>query len=138
MVLMFLCLSCVSKEPAEKVSSTPPSEIDNVLYLSRGEDLNDVMATDIKVKILCLTSTSCKSCKDYYPVFKKVAKSFEGKPDVRFISFNIGFDDSVLHTYEIDIIPTTLIIKNGQTIKTLTGPGPEESLIKLIQKELDS
>jgi len=134
---MMLILSCSSHDLEENPSS-PPFKIDNVIFLTQKQDLSALLKQDIDIQVVCFTSQTCKACKPYSKTFQKTAKTYEHREDIRFVYFDISFDDSVPESYDIEIVPTTLIIKNEETVKTMTGPGTRDGLIKSIQQVLES
>ena len=74
----------------------------------------------------------CGACKQYSPIFEKVAKT---KPEgIRFVKVDVDKAGKVAQTYRIQYLPTTLLIQAGAEKGRLVGAVPEKDLLNLVKK----
>lgn len=72
----------------------------------------------------------CPPCKEFSPIFHKVAKKFKGQ--VRFISVNVDKCPGIAKEYGVGSIPTVLIVSKEGTIDRNVGFMTEDQLIESI------
>ena len=73
----------------------------------------------------------CGPCRRFAPVFEAVAAKY---PDVKFAKLNTEDEPEIAASFEIQSIPTLMIIKEGDIIFAQPGALPEEILEELVQK----
>lgn len=73
----------------------------------------------------------CPPCKEFSPIFHKVAKQYKGK--VRFISVNVDSCPGMAKEYGVGSIPTVLIVSKEGTIDRNVGFMTEDQLIQSIE-----
>ena len=78
----------------------------------------------------------CGPCKIIGPIVEELAKEYEGKLDV--YKLNVDENPDTAGTYSVMSIPTLLIFKNGQSVKTMVGAQAKENLKKGIEEVLAS
>lgn len=78
----------------------------------------------------------CGPCKIIEPIVEELAKEYEGKLDV--YKLNVDENPDTAGTYSVMSIPTLLIFKNGQPVKTMVGAQAKENLKKGINEVLAS
>jgi len=85
------------------------------------------------IEVIKFYANWCGPCKVYAKVFDKVSEQL--RDQVRFVNINIEEDDTGLtEKYNIQSIPTTVIIKDGQE-KLHKGRLEEKTLKRLILSE---
>tara|TARA_B110000977_G_C11001777_1_gene464127 strand:+ start:52 stop:312 length:261 start_codon:yes stop_codon:yes gene_type:complete len=85
------------------------------------------------IEVIKFYANWCGPCKVYAKVFDKVSEQL--RDQVRFVNINIEEDDTGLtEKYNIQSIPTTVIIKDGQE-KLHRGRLEEKTLKGLILSE---
>ena len=73
----------------------------------------------------------CGPCKVYGPTFTKVRQELEG--DIEFLEINVEEDpDNLSGQHKVRGIPHTVVLENGEEIKSQSGRLSEEQLKELI------
>ena len=73
----------------------------------------------------------CGPCKVYGPTFTKVRQELEG--DIEFLEINIEEDpDNLSGQHKVRGIPHTVVVENGEEVKSQSGRLSEEQLKELI------
>jgi len=78
----------------------------------------------------------CGPCKMVSPTIEELAKDYEGKVAVG--KMNVDENQLPAEKYGIMSIPTVMIFKNGQPVKSLVGAQGKESYKKAIEEVLAS
>lgn len=78
----------------------------------------------------------CGPCKIIGPIVEELAKEYEGKLDV--YKLNVDENPDAAGTYSVMSIPTLLIFKAGQPVKTIVGAQPKENVKKEIDEAIAS
>ena len=78
----------------------------------------------------------CGPCKIVSPIIEELAKEFEGK--VKVGKMNVDENSQTASTYGIMSIPSILIFKNGNPVKTIIGAQGKEKYKKEIEETLAS
>ncbi len=73
----------------------------------------------------------CAPCRMMAPVFEALSKELK---NVKFAKLNVDDNPEIASKYNIMSIPTFLIFKNGEPVKTLVGVMPKEKLKSEIEK----
>jgi len=66
----------------------------------------------------------CGPCKMLAPLFEKLANDYEGK--VKFVKVNVDENPATAIKYNVRGIPSIVLFKGGQDVKTLVGVKPED------------
>lgn len=94
----------------------------------------EVLKSDIPVMV-DFWAEWCQPCKIVSPIVDELAKEYEGK-------VKIGKMDVDAHqtsqNYNVMSIPTLLIFKNGQPVKSVVGARPKEDFKKALDEVLSS
>ena len=75
----------------------------------------------------------CGPCKQLAPLIEEMAKEF---PEVKFIKLNTDENPHTAQNYRISGIPTLILFKAGEAIKTEVGALNRDSLRQFIQAAL--
>jgi len=105
--------------------------------------LNDIYLP--KVQILSIDKYSnfiangflvhnCGPCRFYGPIIDEVSKDYEGK--IKFVKVNADENEKIVTKYNIQSIPTTLLVKNGELKAMNVGAVPKDTLKKWIEKNM--
>lgn len=78
----------------------------------------------------------CAPCRIVSPIVEELAKEYEGKLKVG--KLNVDDNQETAGKYGIMSIPSLLIFKNGQPLKTMIGAQGKDSLKKGIEEVLAS
>ncbi len=102
-----------------------------VRNLASQEEWNNIIQDNRVVVVDCYTDW-CLPCRFYGITFEGVAKMFEGK--ALFIRVNVGEHSFIIEKYNLTVVPTTLIIVNGELKEFVEGSMKAEELVKLVNK----
>ncbi len=99
------------------------------------ENFNDKVASS-DIAIIDFWAPWCGPCKQFGPIFEKVAGNH---PDILFGKVNTEEEQQIAQFFQIQSIPTVMIIREGIVLFQQPGMLPEEALEDLIRqvKELD-
>lgn len=78
----------------------------------------------------------CAPCKIIAPIVDELAKEYAGK--LKVVKLNVDDNSQTPAKYGIMSIPTLMIFKNGQPVKTMVGAQGKEALKKEIEQILSS
>lgn len=78
----------------------------------------------------------CAPCRLVAPVVEELAKEYEGKLKVG--KLNVDENGKIASRFNIMSIPTLLIFKKGEVVKTMIGAQSKESFRKQIEEVLGS
>ncbi len=76
----------------------------------------------------------CGPCKVVSPIVEELGKEYAGKVDV--VKVNVDDNPQVSGTYGIMSIPTLMVFRNGQPVKSTIGAQPKDSLKRLVDEVL--
>lgn len=71
-------------------------------------------------------ATWCGPCKQYSPVLEKLAA--EKMPGVSFVKVDVDKAADIAKQYEIEAMPTTVILENGKETKRFVGVQDEDTI----------
>jgi thioredoxin 1 len=86
-----------------------------VYTLKNSNDLNTFLAKQ-PVSVIKVYADWCGPCKTYAPKYEALAHRYNNNSSINFASTNS--DDKVV---KATALPTTLIVKNGKIIHSMTG-----------------
>lgn len=78
----------------------------------------------------------CGPCRKVSPIVEELAKEYEGK--VKVGKLNVDENQQTAGKYGIMSIPSLLIFKNGEPVKTIMGAQGKENLKRKIEEVLGS
>ena len=76
-------------------------------------------------------ATWCMPCRMLAPTIEEIAEEFSD--EVKVCKVNIDDEPSLATKFGITSIPTLLVIKNGEVVKTSVGYIPKEKIIGLFE-----
>ncbi len=76
----------------------------------------------------------CGPCRAMGPILDELSKEYAGK--VRICKMNVDENQATPHQYNVRAIPTMVLIKNGQTVDTITGAVSKEALQQVLAKAI--
>ncbi len=116
--------------------------INNYLYLGDQMAVSEIKEADfenevVKSKVpvvIDVWATWCGPCRMYSPIIDEASKDFDGK--IKFVKIDADENQGIVNKYNIQSIPTTLLIKDGKLKAMQVGAVPKETLKKWIEKNL--
>lgn len=91
----------------------------------------EIQKTD-KLVLVDFYATWCEPCSLLAPVLEKLEKEFEEK----IVLLKANVDDTQLNAqkFQVNVIPTVVLLKNGKPISSFTGFKPEPVLKEWLEK----
>lgn len=78
----------------------------------------------------------CAPCRIVGPVVEELAKEYGDKAKV--VKLNVDDNPNAAAQFNVMSIPTLIIFKNGQPVKTIIGAQPKESIKQAIDEAIAS
>lgn len=75
----------------------------------------------------------CGPCRALGPKLEEIASELSGK--VKIVKLNIDENPNTTSKFGIRSIPTMILFKGGQSVGTLMGNQPKESIVELIKSK---
>ena len=95
------------------------------------ENFEDEVLNSNKLTVVDFFATWCGPCQMLAPVLEKLSKE---QNDLNI--FKVDIDESVelAIKYQVEVVPTLVIFKNGNPVKTLEGFRTEKELLEELNK----
>ena len=81
-------------------------------------------------KLLIVYATWCMPCKSLKPVIEQIAN--ENK-DLKVVEIDVDKCESLVLKYNIQAMPTLVVIENGEEVNRIVGAVPKEDILKLCE-----
>ncbi len=75
----------------------------------------------------------CGPCKKYGPIFHDFVENYEGNVEVNFGSVNVDDNQELAQEQGVMSIPTTLFVKDGEVVESVTGVMDKDQLKEKIE-----
>ena len=87
------------------------------------------------VHVIKFFATWCGPCKLYAPAFERVAAQF---PEANFYAVDVDEQEEMRAEYEVDSVPTTVIVRAGERVEEVAGAKSTRQLAKFVKRVLSS
>jgi len=94
-----------------------------------GENFEAEVLRSEKPVLIDFFATWCGPCKMLSPIVDKIA---EERPDIKVCKINIDENPSLAEKYGVMSIPTLVVMKNGEPVRTSVGFKPEAAVMALL------
>ena len=94
---------------------------------------NDVLKNG-KPVLVDFFATWCGPCSMVAPILEKIGKERE---DFDIAKIDIDQNTEIAEKYDIQLVPTMLLFKNGEIVGQSVGALPENEIIKFVEKHLN-
>lgn len=91
---------------------------------------NEVLKND-KLTVVDFFATWCGPCQMLAPVLEKISNEND---DLNIVKVDIDESVELAIKYQVEVVPTLVIFKNGNPVKTLEGFRSEKELLEEINK----
>ena len=91
-------------------------------------------AMDSPIALVDFSATWCGPCRMLAPVLEEVAEEMSAQ--VNFYNVDIDENPDLATKYEVNTIPSLLILKNGKPVDVKIGFMPKANLLSYIQSHL--
>lgn len=107
--------------------------IDNVQQITA--DNFESYITGHEIVIVDFWANWCAPCKNFFPVFSKVAASY---PNITFAKVDIEKEQELSQAFEIRSVPHLMVFKKGIVIYSESGTMPESTLRELAEQAISA
>lgn len=97
-------------------------------------DFNKIISDSDTPVLVDFWAPWCGPCRAMGPVLDELSKEYAGK--VRICKMNVDENQVTPRQFNVRAIPTMVLIKNGQTVDTITGAVSKDALIQVLSKAI--
>ncbi|MDR0937913.1 MAG: thioredoxin [Mediterranea sp.] len=97
------------------------------------EKFNELIETTPLV-LVDFFATWCGPCKRMHPVLEEVKEAVGDK--ARIVKVDVDQEENLARAYQIQSVPTFILMKNGQPVWRQSGVMPGSELTKLIEQNV--
>ena len=94
------------------------------------ENFNEEVLLSEKPVVLDLFATWCGPCQIQGPIVEEIAKEHE---EIKVAKVDVDKNAGIAEKYDVMSIPTIVIIKNGQVVKTFVGLTQKEEILEALK-----
>ncbi len=97
-----------------------------IMEINGAEQFEQEVINEDRIVFIDFYATWCMPCKTMSPIIEEIAR--ENK-EVKFVKIDIDKNEELAIKYNVMSIPTMLVMKNGEVIKTFVGVTNKESIV---------
>lgn len=97
-------------------------------------DFNKIISDSDTPVLVDFWAPWCGPCRAMGPVLDELSTEYAGK--VRICKMNVDENQVTPRQYNVRAIPTMVLIKNGQTVDTITGAVSKDALKQVLAKAI--
>lgn len=94
---------------------------------------HDTLVENNKVVVLKFWAPWCGPCRSFAPVFEASSEDF---PEVTYGEINVDNKPELSEKYQVRSIPSIVIYRNGELVRSFTGGLASPDLRKAVSKEI--
>lgn len=94
------------------------------------DNFDSVVLQSDKTVILDFWATWCGPCRMIAPIVEEIVEENE---DLLLGKINVDEEMELAVRFQISSIPTLIVIRNGQAVKTMVGYRPKQDILKLLE-----
>ena len=98
-----------------------------IIEIKSAEQFEKEVINERGVVFVDFYATWCMPCKTMAPIIEEISKEYK---EVKFVKIDIDKNEELAIKYNVMSIPTMLIMKNGEVIKTFVGVTNKENIVK--------
>ena len=95
------------------------------------DNFDEIVTKSTLPVLIDFFATWCGPCKMLSPLVDEVAEELQGQ--VLVCKINVDENPEIAQRFGISVIPTLVVVQNGQVKETSTGYIPKESILALLQ-----
>lgn len=99
-------------------------------YINKENFENEVLNSD-KLTVVDFFATWCGPCQMLAPVLEKISNE---NSDLNIVKIDIDESVELAIKYQVEVVPTLVIFKGGNVVKTLEGFRSEKELLEEFNK----
>lgn len=133
-----LCVGCDGADYATEPQETPTLEqtengtqVSGIVTLTKDNFGTEVLKSD-KVVLVDFWAEWCGPCKSLAPIIEEIALE---NPNIKVGKINVDEQPQLADEFDIELIPTMIVFKDGKVVNTYTGYTSKENILKLIDVE---
>ena len=94
------------------------------------DNFDSVVLQSNKTVILDFWATWCGPCRMIAPIVEEIVEENE---DLLLGKINVDEEMELAVRFQISSIPTLIVIRDGQAVKTMVGCRPKQDILKLLE-----
>jgi thioredoxin 1 len=96
---------------------------------------SDVLQSDRPV-LVDFWAAWCSPCRKVQPLLEEIASELGDKVEI--VKLDIDANQEVARAYQVMMVPTLMVFRDGRPVNTLVGARPKGDLLNLIKSALDA
>ena len=100
------------------------------LIITKENFEQEVMHSTMPV-LLDFWATWCGPCRMLAPVIEEIAQEYEGR--VKVGKVNVDEEPELASAYNVSLIPTVVVLRDGKVIETSVGYHPKSELLAMLR-----
>lgn len=98
-----------------------------IMEIESKEQFEQEVMNESGIVLIDFYATWCMPCKMMSPIMQEIAKEYE---EVKVVKIDVDKNEELAIKYNVMSIPTIVVMKNKEVIKTFVGVTSKESIIK--------
>ncbi len=91
----------------------------NIIEIKTENSFNKQVANSLMPVLIDFTMEDCPPCAELEPALEKIAKEYDGK--IKVVSVDIERLEAVADVYEVDVVPTLIMVSCGDHVAAMEG-----------------